>query len=115
MQAIAVSHTDTQSVVIGISHSGKSKDIVQALQIAKNNGATTVAITNAGNSPLDKVSDLILHTLSDETNYRILGLSSRISQLAIIDAIYSYLVCHLKDAGERISTTETALKMKKMK
>ena len=73
-----------------------------------------MAITNAGKSPIDKVSDIILHTVSDETNYRILGLSSRIAQLAIIDTIYSYLVCRLEDSTERIAQTEIALKPKKI-
>ena len=114
MQAIAAAHTNANSVVIGISHSGKSKDIVNALQIARQNGATTIAITNYGKSPIDKVSDIILHTVSDETNYRILGLSSRIAQLAIIDTIYSYLVCHIKDANDKIAKTELALKTKKV-
>lgn len=114
MQAIAAAHTNETSVVIGISHSGASKDIVNALQIAQQNGATTVAITNYGKSPIDKVSDIILHTVSDETNYRILGLSSRIAQLAIIDTIYSYLVCHIKDANDKIAKTELALKTKKV-
>ena len=114
MQSIASAHTDKNSVVIGISHSGQSKDIVQAMQIAKQNGATTVAITNFGKSPIDKVSDIILHTVSDETNYRILGLSSRIAQLAIIDSIYSYLVCRLENSSERIAETELALKPKKL-
>lgn len=114
MQAIAASHTDKNSVVICISHSGRTKDVVQAMQIAKENGATTVAITNFEKSPIFKVSDIILHTVSDETNYRILGLSSRIAQLAIIDTIYSYLVCRLDDAQERIAETEIALKSKKV-
>ena len=114
MQTIAVSHTNEKSIVIGISHSGRSKDIIQALQIAKDNGATTVAITNISKTPLYKVSDIILRTLSDETNYRILGLTSRITQLVIVDAIYSYLVCHLPDAKEKIISTENALKPKKM-
>lgn len=114
MQAIAAAHTDKNSVVIGFSHSGASRDIVQAMQIAKQNGATTVAITNFGKSPIDKVSDIILHTVSDETNYRILGLSSRIAQLAIIDTIYSCLVCRLDNPNERIAQTELALKPKKV-
>ena len=114
MQSIAAAHTDENSVVIGISHSGQSKDIIQAMQIAKQNGATTIAITNFGKSPIDKASDIILHTVSDETNYRILGLSSRIAQLAIIDSIYSYLVCHLENSNERIAETELALKPKKL-
>lgn len=113
MQAIAAAHTDKNSVVIGISHSGQSKDIVQAMRLAKQKGATTIAITNLGKSPIDKVSNIILHTDSDETNYRILGLSSRIAQLAIIDAIYSYLVCRLDNATDRIAQTEAALRSKK--
>ena len=114
MQAIAVSHANEKSVVIGISHSGRSKDIIQALQIAKENGATTIAITNVGKSPLCKVSDIILRTVSDETNYRILGLTSRLTQLVIVDAIYSYLVCHLPSAEGNITATESSLQTKKI-
>jgi DNA-binding MurR/RpiR family transcriptional regulator len=114
LQAIAAAHTNEKSVLIGISHSGESKDIIQAMQIAKQNGATTIAITNFGKSPIAKASDIILHTVSDETNYRILGLSSRIAQLAIIDTIYSCLVCRLEDSTERIERTELALKPKKI-
>ena len=114
MQAIAAAHTNKHSVLIGISHSGSSKDIIQAMELAKQNNATTIAITNLGKSPIDKVSDIILHTVSDETNYRILGLSSRIAQLAIIDTIYSCLVCRLNNPNDRIAQTELALKTKKV-
>lgn len=114
MQSIASAHTDKNCVVIGISHSGASRDIVQAMQIAKQNGATTVAITNIDKSPINKVSDIVLSTVSDETNYRILGLSSRIAQLAIVDTIYSYLVCHTADSNDKIAQTEIALKPKKL-
>lgn len=113
MQAIAATHTGKGSLVIGVSHSGKSKDIVDALKLSRENGATTVAITSLGNHPLKKVSDIVLNTVSEETNYRILGLSSRIAQLAIIDAIYSYLVCHLPGAVDSINKTESALCSKK--
>ncbi len=114
MQAIAVAHTDAHSIVIGISHSGRSVDIVQALQTAKNNNAATVCITNAEKSPLKKTCDIVLNTYSDETNYRILGLSSRIAQLAIVDAIYSYLVCHIAGVEDKIASAELRLKTKKL-
>ena len=113
MQAIAAAHTTAKSVVIGVSHSGKSKDVVDAMRLAQARGATTVAMTNHSKSPIDSASDLILETVADETNYRILGLSSRIAQLAIVDAIYSCLVCRLKGADERIAETESALSQKK--
>ena len=113
MQAIAAAHLGKGDVAFAISHSGSSRDIIEAMEIAKANGATTVAITNNGKAPIDKFCDMMLHTISDETNYRILGLSSRISQLAIIDAVYSYLVCHLPRAKESIKRTESALQQKK--
>ena len=115
IQSIAVSHTNEKSTILAISHSGHSRDIIEALKIAKNNGATTITITNFEKTPINKVSDIILHALSDENNYRILGLTSRITHLVIIDTIYSYLVCHLPNAEEKISSAETALRQKKIK
>lgn len=114
LQAIAAAHTNKNSVVIGISHSGHSKDVIDSMRVAKSNGATTIALTNHGKSPLEKVSTIVLHTVADETNYRILGLSSRITQLAIVDAIYSYLVCRIKNVEERIDKTELVLRSKKI-
>ena len=113
MQAIAASHAGARDVVIGISHSGSSRDIIEAMRLAREHGAMTVALTNIGKSPIGKVSDRILSTVSDETNYSILGLNSRIAQLAIIDTVYSYLVCHLPDADAAIKETEAALQYKK--
>lgn len=113
MQAIIASHTNSECVVLGISHSGASKDIIEALQIAKSNGAITSCITDHSKSPIYKISDFILTTCSDETNYRILGLNSRFAQLAIIDTIYSYLACHIKDSKTIMNKTEESLLDKK--
>jgi DNA-binding MurR/RpiR family transcriptional regulator len=114
MQAIASAHTTDKSVVIGISHSGHSKDVIESMRVAKSNGATTIALTNHGKSPIEKVSSIVLHTVSDETNYRVLGLSSRITQLAIVDTLYSYLVLKIKGVEEQIDKTELVLRSKKI-
>ena len=114
MQAIAASHLNSGDVAIGISHSGSSKDIVDALKIAKGQGATTISITNKGKSPIVKESDITLFTSSMETESTILGLNSRIAALTIIDTIYSYIVCRkTTDAENAIKSVEDALKGKK--
>lgn len=114
MQAIIASHLDRQSVAIGISHSGSSKDIVDALKLSKIGGATTVCVTNFGSSPIVDASDIALFTKSEETKHSILGLSSRIAQLTIFDAIYTYIVIHSdKAAVQAIYNTEIALQNKK--
>ena len=114
MQMIVASHLAEGDVAIGVSHSGSSKDIVEALKVAKEHGATTIAVTNVGKSPIDKVSDVVLHTSSSETEYTILGLNSRIAQLAIIDTLYYYVAFNLSDkAVEAIKETERSLRSKK--
>lgn len=114
MQAIAASHLHKGDVAIGISHSGASIDVVEALRTAKEAGASTICLTNFGNSPIQRVSDIVLNTRSDETKYSILAMSSRIAQLAIFDALYTYIVMNSnKAAVKAIKETETALQSKK--
>jgi len=114
MQVIAASHLTEKDVAIGISHSGSSKDIVDALRLSKEHGAVTVSITNGGKSPILKYTDIPLFTSADETKYSILGLNSRIVQLAIIDVIYHCIVLNKSDAAiESIKETEKSLMSKK--
>lgn len=114
MQMIAASHLSENDVVIAVSHSGSSKDIIEALQIAKSHGATTIAITNSGKSPILRHADIVLATSADETQYNILALNSRIAQLAIIDALYFYIVYNRSaEALESIKETEHSLLSKK--
>lgn len=114
MQAISASHLHKGDVAIGISHSGSSKDIVDALRIAKEAGAATIAITNQGKSPILKQSDVALCTASNETHYSILGLNSRIAQLAIVNTLYYSTVCRREvDCRLAVEQTERALLNKK--
>ncbi|MBR3978818.1 MAG: MurR/RpiR family transcriptional regulator [Oscillospiraceae bacterium] len=114
MQMIVTSHLGPGDVVMAISHSGSSVDIVSALERAKANGATTICITNHGKSPVDKHSDYLLYTNAQETKYSILAMTSRIAQLAVIDTLYSYIVIRGGDTiSQAIHSTEEALESKK--
>ncbi len=114
IQAIIASHLDRDSVAIGISHSGKSKDIIEAMQLSKIGSAATICVTNFGASPLSDICDITLNTKADETAHSILALSSRIAQLAIFDAIYNYIVINTDKASlNAIYNTEFALQSKK--
>lgn len=113
LQAIAASHLKPGDVAIGISHSGSSVDIVEALRLAREAGAVTICITNLGKSPILKQSDIVLCTASEETKYTTFGMNSRIAQLAIIDAIYVYLILHRDESATAAQTTGRALQSKK--
>lgn len=113
MQSISVSHSSKEDAVICISHSGSSKDIVETAKIAKGNGTPVISITNFGKSPLVKQSDIVLYTSSNETKNNILGLNSRIAQLAIVNSIYYYLICQNDNVSKMIEQTEQSLQGKK--
>ncbi len=113
MQVIAAAHLNENCVVLAVTHSGSSKDVVDALKTAKSCGAATIVITDENKSPVYKYSDFVLATSSDEINYRILGLTSRITQLAIVDTMYYYVTCHTENSGEKIQQTLNALSSKK--
>lgn len=113
MQIMSASLLGPGCVVIGISHSGSSKDIIEALGVAKEAGATTISITNYAKSPVDKVSDIKLSTASKETSFRTEGTASRIAQLSIIDALF--VGVGLKRTGdivENIQKTRRAVVIK---
>ena len=50
----------TGDVVVGITTSGKSANVVRALEAANARGATTVAFTGNGGGPLAEIADLVL-------------------------------------------------------
>ncbi|MFI5736236.1 MurR/RpiR family transcriptional regulator [Kribbella sp. NPDC051587] len=75
-------------VAIGISHSGHTRDTVEALATARERGATTVAVTNFPRSPLAVAADLPLITAAAETTFRSGALSGRQAQQFVVDLLY---------------------------
>lgn len=88
LQVMSAALLTNKSVAIGISHSGSNKDVIDAIRIAKESGATTVGISGYLKSPLTKEVDIALYTSSRETKFRSESMASRIVQLALIDTIY---------------------------
>ena len=98
LQAIACSYLSEQDVVFAVSHSGSSRAVVDNATIARKRGAKIITLTSSGKSPLSKLSDICLTTVSSETKYRVVALSSRAAALTIVDSIYTYLAMHSEDA-----------------
>jgi DNA-binding MurR/RpiR family transcriptional regulator len=115
VQAITASLADPSIVVITISHSGSTVETLAATRLAKEAGATTIAITNFGKSPLLAFSDIVLNTLARETQFRTEAMTSRIAQLAIVDALIACLaLADYARATATISKTFDVLSMKRV-
>lgn len=87
-QLISASQLTKNDAAVIISHSGTNKDAIKILRTAKKSGAKTIGITGYPISPIGQETDIALFTSSEETEYRSEALSSRISQLSLIDALY---------------------------
>jgi DNA-binding MurR/RpiR family transcriptional regulator len=75
-------------VAIGVSHTGATTDTVEALRVAREHGAVTVAVTNFPRSPITEVADHVLTTAARETTFRSGATASRIAQLTVIDCLF---------------------------
>lgn len=77
---------------VGISHSGCSVETTKALRLAKDNGATTIAITHNPRSDITKHSDYVLVNGNRQGQLQGDSIGTKISQLFVLDLIYTLLV-----------------------
>lgn len=92
IQLTYAANTREGDVCFFISHSGMTKEVNEAFDIAsKTKGATMVSLTKLGKNPLAGKSDFELYTSSPENNHRSGAMSSRISQLIVIDVLFTAL------------------------
>lgn len=111
VQLIHASLAGPKDVVVAISHTGRTKDLLEVLGVAKHGGARTIAITHYGPSPILKLADVVLQTSARETAYRQESLSSRIAALTIVDALYVGVGLRLHEAVTRnLATIRRALR-----
>jgi DNA-binding MurR/RpiR family transcriptional regulator len=114
LMAMSSSLLGEGDVAFGISHTGASRDVTDALSRAKKGGATTICITHRTGSPITKVSDIVLVTAAKQTAFRSDASSSRIAQLTIIDTLYVG-VAHADHARamDRVARTREATAAKR--
>lgn len=99
-------------VLVCISHSGETEDIIKAINIAKTNNVNIISITNDYNSKISKLSDISLSYVSNETIFETGSMYSKLAQMFILDLIYTQLV---KDMGgiainNKLKTTDAIRK-----
>lgn len=59
-QLMAAAVSGPEDVVVGVSQSGSTRDIHDALVVAKESGATVVCVTGTPRSPMTKLADFVL-------------------------------------------------------
>ena len=99
MQLMSASQLTAEDVAVVISHSGASKETLDIAKLLKEKGVPTIAITNYAKSPLSKIADVSLFTVSQETAFRSEALASRIAELSLIDALFTAVMMRRGEAA----------------
>lgn len=94
MQASLMNENDC---AILISHSGLTKEVLTLAKTIKEHNAKLILLTSYDGTELAKLADVKFISVSEETGYRSESLSSRISQLAITDSLFTIVMFNNDD------------------
>lgn len=86
IQLMAASLLGPQDVLVAISHSGRSRGLLDAVRLAHSNACPILAITTA-DTPLAELADILLEANTQEDTEIYSPMLSRMVHLALIDTL----------------------------
>lgn len=107
-QHLLSAHLSPKDIAIAVSHSGRTRETLEAARTAKEAGACLCVITSFRSSPLADLADLTLVAGETEAGFRHESLVGRSPHMALVDALFVAVVRSLPDAQarSRVVTTE---------
>ena len=112
MMRMVAAAAHTGDVFVIISYTGRTRELVDIAKIARENGATVIAIS-AENSPLAKECTVLLAAPTPEDTDIYMPMTSRIVQLTLLDVLATGVTLrrgvdfqqHLKKIKESLKAT----------
>lgn len=101
-------------VMIAISNSGESRQVVKMVREAKKNGVITVGITNNPNSSVGSIADYHIQTATREKLFLNEICFSRVSAMTVIEVIYLFLTVGQERSYERTNQCESLIADEKL-
>ena len=115
LQYITADNLRPGDVALAISYEGRSRNVVQAMKIAKLRGATTISITKMNKSPLLKYTDISLFTSVSDLTVGRDKVTRRVADQFILDVLYlGYITKTKRDYSKRLKRTQTAIDCNKL-
>lgn len=105
MLNMALLHED--DVVVVISHSGESFEIIKAVQLAKKNGTKLIVITSNRDTILENYADICIFYEARESIVETGAITTKLTQIFIIDLIYTQVVKQTMDLASAFKQRTT--------
>ncbi|TKB47459.1 MurR/RpiR family transcriptional regulator [Thalassotalea mangrovi] len=110
IQLSYVSTFSSDDLVICISESGNTSDVVAVAKLAKKRGAQVITITNYSDNQLMKSADVKLYTVAEQSSIRLSSIISRTSQEFVIDLLFIALTQASRGARKSVEESNKAVK-----
>ncbi|TCL03220.1 MULTISPECIES: MurR/RpiR family transcriptional regulator [Sodalis] len=88
MMLMSASLLGEKDVVLAISHSGQTQNLIEAVKAAQANDVPVIAITNYSESPLAGLADTVLCSTARGSPLTGENAAARVAQLNILDALF---------------------------
>ncbi|WP_176083941.1 MurR/RpiR family transcriptional regulator [Martelella sp. HB161492] len=109
VQMANVSASRAGDLLFALSQSGTSIETVRIAELAKERGATVIAVTGPQQSLLSRIADFCLYTIADEDRVRSSAITARDAQLTLLDFLFILLLQRQNDANRYVSNSEAAV------
>lgn len=114
MMAMSASLLGPDDLAVGFSHTGATLVVIEAMRLARKNGARTIAVTNYVASPIADLADVVLCSTARGSPLLGENAAARIAQLNILDAIFVLVAQRDYGAAEHnLSRTKAAVRSKR--
>lgn len=109
LMGVTAANLGEGDVVLAISHSGRTKAVVDAVRHAKKRGATIIAITSFKDSFLYQESDVAATVFADEVTYPVEAVSARVAHICMVDSLAMLLATHNYESFARHIKSRNAI------
>ena len=110
LQIIATANMSDRDVLLFFSYSGATRDLVEALSVARERHAKIILVTRFARSPGAEFADLVLCCGSNESPLQLSSVPAKLAQLFLLDVLFSeYCRKDLESCGEARERVASAL------
>ena len=86
-----VNLAEDNDIIIAISQSGMSKQVIKAVELGKEKGMKTIAITAYARSPLSYIADYVLLSAGTAEEFNYYKEYAHLNETAVIDALLNFV------------------------
>ncbi|MDR0363189.1 MAG: MurR/RpiR family transcriptional regulator [Planctomycetota bacterium] len=114
LQMIDAANLERGDVAIAVSHTGQTRNVVAAMELARARGAVTVCITKHLRSSLTKTSDICIYTATADVSQHMEVVARRIGEYAILEAFYHAVRTVRMETEDLVRKTSVAMRVNKL-